>query len=379
MLYHRIYAKINLSAIEHNIALIKSKIGEKKLMLVIKADAYGHGAPRLSRELEGVADYFAVADMGEALELRRSGISAPIIILGYTSPSLFPEAIKNDITLTLFQKDAFPALSRAACDAGKSAKVHIAVDTGMSRIGFDTSEISAGIIAHAMKLPRLYIEGIFTHLATADSVDKSYAEEQTERFDAFLACLAERGVNIPIKHISNSASLIAFPEKYDMVRAGIIVYGLYPSEEMENKYGAEFPLRPAMELISHISHIKEVEAGTGIGYGKTFVAKEKMLVATVPVGYADGYPRALSGVGEVLIHGRRCRILGKICMDQMMVDISNIPYAKVEDSVTLVGTNVIENISVEELADKAHSFNYEFICGIAKRVPRVYVREKDSV
>lgn len=380
MEYHRIYAKIDLDAIEHNIDLVKDKIGkETKLLLVIKADAYGHGSVELAKTFSEKADYFAVAEMNEAVELRHAGIKKPILILGYTSPSLFKTALENDITLTMFQPEAIEKLSKEAVKAGKTAKIHFAVDTGMSRIGFSVTENSADEAAKAAKLPGIFAEGIFSHFATADGVDKRPSMEQREKYDKFIAMLKDRNVEIPIKHINNSAGILEFDKYYDMAREGIILYGLYPSKEVEEELGERFKLRPAMELITHISHIKELEANRGISYGFTYVTDHKMRVATIPVGYADGYPRALSNKGEVLIHGKRCKILGRVCMDQMMVDISDVPEAKIEDKVVLVGKDQNEFIPVEELADAAYSFNYEFVCGIARRVPRVYFKNGEYV
>lgn len=380
MEYHRIYAKIDLDAIEHNIDLVKDKIGnETKLLLVIKADAYGHGSVELAKTFGEKADYFAVAEMNEALELRYAGIKKPILILGYTSPNLFKTALENDITLTMFQPEAIEKLSKEAVNAEKTAKIHFAVDTGMSRIGFSITENSADEAAKAAKLPGIFVEGIFSHFATADGVDKRPSMEQREKYDKFIAMLKDRNVEIPIKHINNSAGILEFDKYYDMAREGIILYGLYPSKEVEEELGERFKLRPAMELITHISHIKELEANRGISYGFTYVTDHKMRVATIPVGYADGYPRALSNKGEVLIHGKRCKILGRVCMDQMMVDISDVPEARIEDKVVLVGKDQNEFIPAEELADAAYSFNYEFVCGIARRVPRVYFKNGEYV
>ena len=372
MEYRRVYAKIDLDAIEHNIKLVKEKIpAQTKLALVVKADAYGHGAAVLAEEFEDMADFFAVAEMGEAVELRRHGIKKPILILGYTSPSLYRQALDYDITLTVFQPDR---IRKLAVSEGKTARVHFAVDTGMSRIGWNVSEESADEAAAAAALPGIAVEGIFSHFAAADGSDKAPSMEQRAAFDRFVSMLEARGVKIPMKHINNSAGILEFDRYYDMVRAGIILYGLYPSDEVRAELGKRFVLRPAMELITHISHIKTLEPHHGVSYGFTYVTDHTVRVATIPVGYADGYPRALSGRGEVLIHGRRCPILGRICMDQMMVDISAVPEAAIEDSVTLVGRDGEAFISVEEIADMAYSFNYELVCGIARRVPRVYFR-----
>lgn len=378
--YHRIYAKIDLNAAAENLRLARKKIpAETKLMLVVKADAYGHGAVMIAREFEDKADYFAVADMAEAMELRRGGIRKPILILGYTSPSLYAEALEYDITLTVFQPDRIRLLSEAACAKGKRVKVHFAIDTGMSRIGWDVSEKSADEAALAAKLPGIFVEGIFSHFATADGTDMVPSMKQRALYDRFVEMLEVRGVQIPIKHINNSAGILRFQRCYDMVRWGIGLYGLYPSEEVRAKSGDQFVLHPVMKLVSHIAHIKMLGPNHGISYGLTYVTDHTMKIATIPVGYGDGYPYALSGCGEVLIRGRRCPILGHICMDQMMVDITDIPEVEMEDPVVLIGHSGDECISAEELGSKAHSFNYELICGIARRVPRVYIRGNDPV
>ncbi len=380
MEYQRVYAKIDLDAISHNIALVKRKIPDgTKLMLVIKADAYGHGAVAIAREFEGEADYFGVAEMNEALELRHAGIRKPILILGYTSPFLFEKALKNGITLTMFQYENIEALSVTAQRLGIEAKIHFAVDTGMSRIGFGVSEREADLAARAAKLPLICVEGIFSHFAMADATDKTSAEQQRELFERFLAMLTARGVSAPIRHLDNSAGILSFENGYEMVREGIILYGLYPSEEVCSQVGDFYDFRPAMELITHISHIKTLDAHHGISYGHTYITEKPLRVATVPVGYADGYPRALSNQGAVLIRGKRCPILGRICMDQMMVDVTDVPEARPEDSVVLIGKDGGEVISVEEVADAAYSFNYEFVCGIARRIPRVYIRGGEVV
>lgn len=368
----RIYAKIDTGAIAHNIKLIKSKIGKSMLMLIVKADAYGHGAAALAKKFESQADYFAVAEAGEATELRACGIKKPILILGYTSPSLYETALANDITLTIFSLQGARLLSKKAAAMGKTARVHFAVDTGMGRIGWQVSEGEAAEAAEAATLPNISLEGVFSHFATADESDTAFAEEQRASFERFCAMLEARGVKIPLRHMNNSAGIMRFSEQYGMVRAGILAYGLYPAENLSEELAESFPLRPAMELITHIAHIKELPAGKTVSYGATYKTERKTLVATLPVGYADGYPRALSSRGEVILRGVRCPIIGKVCMDQMMVDITAVPQAQIEDTVTLIGKNGGEFISAEEIAAHADTINYELVCGIAKRVPRVY-------
>lgn len=380
MEYQRVYAKIDLDAIAHNIALVRKKIPERtKLMLIIKADAYGHGAVPIARNFEEFADYFGVAEMYEALELRRAGIKKPILILGYTSPHLFETALAHDITLTMFQYSSIQALSETAVRIGKTARVHFGVDTGMSRIGFRVAEGEVKNAVTAANLPNISLEGVFSHFALADAFNKTPSIEQSKLFDQFVFMLEENGIHVPIRHLNNSAGILSFDRHYDMVREGIILYGLYPSEDIRTETDGSFDFHPAMSLITHISHIKTLEAHHGISYGHTYITNKDMRIATIPVGYADGYPRALSNKGFVLIHGKRCPILGRVCMDQMMVDVTDIPEAKIEDQVTLVGHDGNEFISAEEVADAAYSFNYEFVCGIARRVPRIYIKNGEIV
>lgn len=380
MEYERVYARIDLDAIAHNISLVKQKIPDHtKLMLIIKADAYGHGAVPIAKNFEAEADYFGVAEMNEALELRRAGIRKPILILGYTSPHLFETALANDITLTMFQYEAMKTLSQTAVRLGKTARVHFGVDTGMSRIGFRVTEEDAEKAVLAAKFPNIDLEGVFSHFALADTFNKMPSMLQRDLFDRFVSMMEEKGVRVPICHLNNSAGILSFDRYYDMVREGIILYGLYPSEDIREELNGGIGFRPAMSLITHISHIKTLEAHNGISYGHTFITDKSMRIATIPVGYADGYPRALSNKGVVLIHGKRCSILGRVCMDQMMVDITDIPQAKIEDRVTLVGCDGDEWISAEEVADASYSFNYEFVCGIARRVPRIYVKNGEII
>ncbi len=279
----------------------------------------------------------------------------------------------------MFIPERIRLLSEVACRMGKTAKIHLAIDTGMARIGWRVTEQSADEAAFAASLPGIEVEGMFSHFAIADSADKAPSIEQRASYDRFVGMLEKRGVHIPIKHLNNSAGILEFDRYYDMVREGIILYGLYPSDDVMREIGDQFVLKPAMELVTHISYIKDVAAHQGISYGHTFRAERNMRVATIPVGYADGYPRELSNKAEVLIHGVRCRILGRVCMDQMMVDITHVPEARLEDRVILVGRDGDEQISVEELAAAAHSFNYEFVCGISRRVPRIYFRDGEPL
>jgi alanine racemase len=369
--YRRTYTKINLNAILNNINEIKKRIEINiKVMAVIKADGYGHGAKELGDFLKNKVDYYGVATIEEAIELREYGIKLPILILGYTSPSQYVELVENNITQTVYTLEMAKELSKSAVICGKKAKIHIALDTGMTRIGFDANETGILAIQEISNLSNLVVEGLFTHFATADEVDKSYSKLQMDKYDNFVALLEENGINIPVKHMCNSAGIMEFDHHhFDMVRAGIIVYGLYPSDEV-NKNAIN--LKPALEWKTHVINVKNIDSGHGVSYGKTYITKNKTKIATLSVGYADGYPRSLSSKGRVLIHGQYAPIIGRICMDQMMVDVTHINNVEIEDEVTLVGKDGDNIISVEELANMAGSFNYEFVCDIGKRVSRIY-------
>ena len=368
-------AIIDLDAVSSNFDAVCRK-AKVPVMAVIKADAYGHGAVPIARLLENRCAFFGVSSMSEALELRDAGITRPILILGYTPPQAFPDAVRLGIRPAIFCREDGEALSRAAVEAGVSAAFHFAVDTGMSRIGFQVTQADADVCAEIAALPGLTAEGLFSHFATADSYDLSRARAQAERFDAFDAMLKRRGVRIPIRHLNNSAGLMNFDHHYEMVRSGIVTYGLYPSDEVDTGL---LPLTPAMRLLSRVSYVKALPPGREISYGGTFVTSRPTVVATVPIGYADGYRRSLSGRFYVLIHGQRAPILGRVCMDQMMVDVTDIPGVQAGDTVTLIGTDGDETISMEEIAAAAGSFNYEFACGISRRVPRVYLRGGKAV
>lgn len=368
-------AIIDLDAVSSNFDAVRRKAGVP-VMAVIKADAYGHGAVPVARLLEKRCAFFGVSSMSEALELRDAGITRPILILGYTPPEAFPDAVHLGIRPAIFRREDGIALSRAAVEAGVSAAFHFAVDTGMSRIGFQVTEADADVCAEIAALPGLTPEGLFSHFATADCWDLSRARAQAERFDAFDAMLKRRGVHIPIRHLNNSAGLMNFDSHYEMVRSGIVTYGLYPSDEVD---AGLLSLTPAMRLLSRVSYVKLLPPGREISYGGTFVTSRPTVVATVPVGYADGYRRSLSGRFYVLVRGQRAPILGRVCMDQMMVDVTDIPGVQAGDTVTLIGTDGNETISMEDIAAAAGSFNYEFACGISRRVPRVYLRGGKAV
>ena len=359
---------IDLDAIRHNIQAVKAKAGAP-VMAIIKADAYGHGAVQLAKHLDDCCAFFGVSSILEALELRQAGIQKPMLILGYTPVSSFPEAVRLNIRPAIFHYEDALALSQAAGELGMTAKFHFAVDTGMSRIGFQVTREDADICAKIARLPNLEAEGLFSHFATADCADLTRAKRQAERFACFDRMLKDRGVVIPLRHLDNSAGLMNFGCEYEMVRSGIVTYGMYPSDEVDPGL---LELRPALRWETRIVHINLLEPGREIGYGGTYTTTHLTRVATLPVGYADGYRRNLSGRFYVLIRGKKAPILGRICMDQMMVDITDIPDAQLGDPVVLVGKNGEEQITVEQIAAQGDSFNYEFVCGISRRVPRVY-------
>ena len=367
--------KIDLDAIAENMDAIREKAGVP-VMAVVKADAYGHGAVQVARLLQGKCAFFCVSSILEAMELRQAGLTTPILILGYTPVEAFPTAIREGIRPTIYRMEDAEALSKAAQLLELPARFHFAVDTGMSRIGFQVTESDADVCARIANLPGLYAEGLFSHFATADCADLSRAEAQAQRFAEFDEMLRVRGVKIPIRHLNNSAGLMNFATPYEMVRSGIITYGMYPSDEVDPGLLA---LRPALQWLSRVTHVKTLPAGREISYGGTYVTKSDTVVATIPVGYADGYRRNLSGKFYVLIRGQKAPILGRICMDQMMVDVTHIPGAAVGDQVTLVGSDGGETIAMEEISAQADSFNYEFVCGISRRVPRQYVQGGKTV
>ena len=367
--------QIDLDAISDNFDAIRKKAGVP-VMAVVKADAYGHGAVQVARLLQDKCAFFCVSSILEAMELRQAGLTKPILLLGYTPADAYPPAIREGIRPTIYRMEDALALSRAAQTLELPARFHFAVDTGMSRIGFQVTEADADICARIASLPGLYAEGLFSHFATADCADLSRAEAQAQRFAEFDEMLRVRGVKIPIRHLNNSAGLMNFATPYEMVRSGIITYGMYPSDEVDPGLLA---LRPALQWLSRVTHVKTLPAGREISYGGTYVTKSDTVVATIPVGYADGYRRNLSGKFYVLIRGQKAPILGRICMDQMMVDVTHIPGAAVGDQVTLVGSDGGETIAMEEISAQADSFNYEFVCGISRRVPRQYVQGGKTV
>lgn len=371
--YNRVYAKIDLDAAAYNMEQMKKRIGSgARLIAVIKTDGYGHGAVPLARMFEET-DYvwgYAVASLDEGVVLRKHGIKKPILVLGCIFPDQYEEMIRYEIRATIYMEDMAREMADTARRAGKKAFFHIKVDTGMGRIGFPVSEESADIIERISRMPDVVTEGMYTHFAKADETDKSYTLEQHRKFMWMKEQMEKRGVEIPYYDCDNSAGIIDFPDmKHDLARAGISMYGLYPSDEVDQN---AVDLKPVLSLISHVTFVKTVEPGTAISYGGTFVADKTMRVATIPVGYGDGYPRSLSNKGFVLIHGKRARILGRVCMDQFMVDVTDIPGVKFMDRVILAGEDGNDRIMVDELAGLSGRFNYEFVCCLGKRIPRVY-------
>lgn len=373
--HNRVCAEIDLDAVMYNMEQMKNRIGrDAKLIAVVKTDGYGHGAVPIAKMLEEVPYIwgYAVACLDEGLQLRENGILKPILVLGCVFPDEYEDMIRNHIRAAVYTEEMAQGMSKEAERQGKTAYLHVKIDTGMGRIGFPPDIPSVEAIERISRLEHVQIEGMFTHFAKADEKDKTYTLAQHDRFVWMKEQMEKRGIQIRYFDCDNSAGIIDFPDmKHDLARAGISTYGMYPSDEV-NKEAVS--LKPALSLISHVSYVKDVEPGTSISYGGTFVAQKKMKVATVPVGYGDGYPRSLSNKGYVLIHGKRARILGRVCMDQFMADVTDIPQTKFMDRVVLIGNDGEEKITVEELAELSGRFNYEFVCCLGKRIPRVYKR-----
>lgn len=372
-MYFRTQAKIDLDAVEYNYNNTRAKLPQGcKLLGVIKADAYGHGAVELARFLENKCDFFGVACIEEAVELKKTGIKTPILILGYVAPAFYDLVVKYDIRIPVFSYDMAKALSDEAVKQGKTVPFHFCIDTGMSRIGFQVNEESADVCKQICALPNIEAEGLFSHFATADESDLTKALAQREKYKTFVEMLESRGIQIPIKHLNNSAGIMNFDEYFDMCRMGIILYGLYPSEEVDKSL---LDIKPVMSWLTHISHIKTLEAGREVSYGGTFKTTEPRVIATIPVGYADGYPRCLSNKGRVIINGQYAPIVGRVCMDQFMVDVTDVDGAELDSIVTLVGKDGDAELSMEEVSNAAYSFNYELPCRVARRVPRTYYKD----
>ena len=372
-MYFRTQAKIDLDAVEYNYNNTRAKLPQGcKLLGVIKADAYGHGAVEFAKFLQGKCDFFGVACIEEAIELKKADIKTPVLILGYVAPAFYDLVVKYDIRIPVFSYDTAKALSDEAVKQGKTVPFHFCIDTGMSRIGFQVNEESADVCKKICALPNIEAEGLFSHFATADETDLTKALAQREKYKAFVEMLENRGIQIPIKHLNNSAGIMNFDEYFDMCRMGIILYGLYPSEEVDKSL---LDIKPVMSWLTHISHIKTLEAGREVSYGGTFKTTEPRVIATIPVGYADGYPRCLSNKGRVIINGQYAPIVGRVCMDQFMVDVTDVDGAELDSTVTLVGKDGDAELSMEEVSNSAYSFNYELPCRVARRVPRTYYKD----
>ena len=377
--YYRVYAQINLDNIAHNVReIIRLKDVNTELMVMIKADGYGHGAIPIARTLiENGVNRLGVAVIEEGIALRKSGIEEPILILGYTPDSNIEQLIKYRLTQAVFKYSIAKSISEIAVRLNLIAKIHIKIDTGMGRVGFIPNEDSLEIIKRISELPNINIEGVFTHFSKADEKDKLFTYNQMDVFSNYITKLKDEGIEIPIVHASNSAGIIDINKaNFNMVRAGIATYGLYPSYEIDiNKLN----LKPALELKSHIIQLKEVEKGSTISYGGTYITNKKSKIATIPVGYGDGYPRVLSSNGRVIIRGQYAPIIGRICMDLFMVDVSNIENVSDGDEVVLIGTQGDKQITTDEIAKLASTIHYEIICGLGKRIPRVYTSKEKIV
>ncbi len=379
-LYRRAVAEIDLDAILYNVGQMGRHIAAgAKIMAVIKADGYGHGAVPIGKELEplDIVWGYAVATAEEAWILRRNGLEKPILVLGAVFPEQYQGLVGQEIRPTIYSLQQAEGLEEFLSRQGTSLPVHVKIDTGLSRLGFQATEKAAGEVAQIAGMGHIIVEGLFTHFAKSDAKDKSMAISQMERFGAMQKMLAGYGISIPIAHCYNSAAIIDMPEAHmDLVRAGISLYGMWPSSEVQKE---NISLRPALSLKSCIVFLKELEQGRAVSYGATYETSGNQRIATIPVGYGDGYPRSLSNRGYVLVHGRRAPICGRICMDQFMVDVTDIPEAAEGDTVTLVGTDGAETITMEGIGELSGRFNYEFACDLGKRIPRVYKKGGEIV
>ena len=378
--YDRAYITIDLNNIIDNVNAVSEKLnGKAGILAVIKADGYGHGAVPIARELENMDNVmgFATATMEEALFLRSAGIKKRILVLGYLFKDQYEDAVLNDISVTVYTYECAAKLSEVAVRLGKKALVHIKVDTGMNRIGIHPSVMTIAEVQEIAELDGLFMEGIFTHFPNADAMDKEDTYKSLKDYQDFVKLLKIGGVDFQIHHYANSACIIDLPcDECQMVRLGVAMYGIYPSDEVKK---SNILLKPALKLRAAIIHIKEIEAGEAVSYGSTFVAEKPMKVATISLGYGDGYPRSLSNKGYVLINGKKANILGRICMDQFMVDITDIEDVKVEDMATIIGNDKNEFISIDELGEMSGRFSYELVCDLGKRIPRIYIKDKKVI
>lgn len=379
-MYSRVYATIDLDAIRHNMEKMKERLQPgTKIIAVIKTDGYGHGAVQIAKEIQEMDDLFgyAVATVEEAEELIRHDIEKPILVLGIPFPDQYERMAEQKIRPAVSSYEEAVGLNEVCERLGTELPIHIAVDTGMSRIGFQVTEVQADVVREISRLPHLQIEGIFTHFARADELDKTSTQNQYQLFQEMIRKLEARDVSISYRHCSNSAGIMDLPSyNMDLVRAGITLYGLWPSDEVHKEH---LPLKPVLSLYSQVAFVKNLEKDREISYGGTYTTPSVRRIATIPVGYGDGYPRGLSNKGSVLIRGRRAPITGRICMDQFMVDVTDIPDVQVGDRVTLIGTDGVEMISVEEAGALSGRFNYEFVCNLGKRIPRVFLKNGEII
>lgn len=379
-MYSRVYVTIDLDAIRHNMEKMKERLQPgTKIIAVIKTDGYGHGAVQIAKEIQKMDDLFgyAVATVEEAEELIRHDIEKPILVLGIPFPDQYERMAEQKIRPAVSSYEEAVGLNEVCERLGTELPIHIAVDTGMSRIGFQVTEVQADVVREISRLPHLQIEGIFTHFARADELDKTSTQNQYQLFQEMIRKLEARDVFISYRHCSNSAGIMDLPSyNMDLVRAGITLYGLWPSDEVHKEH---LPLKPVLSLYSQVAFVKNLEKDREISYGGTYTTPSVRRIATIPVGYGDGYPRGLSNKGSVLIRGRRAPITGRICMDQFMVDVTDIPDVQVGDRVTLIGTDGVEMISVEEAGALSGRFNYEFVCNLGKRIPRVFLKNGEII
>lgn len=376
--YDRVYARIDLEAIRKNVYELMGNVPEgTKALAVIKSDAYGHGAVDVARSIDDLVYGYAVATVDEGANLRRNGITKPVMVLGTVFDSEMERLLEYDIIPTIYDYETAQHLSQCAARYKKDVVCQLKVDTGMRRIGVEADENGVALAERMAALPYLKFQYVFTHFATADEMDKTFCKMQYDRFVKFIDDCGHKGIEFSCRHCANSAAIIDAPYMaMDMVRMGISLYGMYPSDVVNKR---ALMMYPAFELKSKVAYVKEVHQGEGISYGLTYKAQDTIKVATVPVGYGDGYPRMLSNKGYVLINGKKAPIVGRVCMDQFMVDVTNIPDVCKGTIVTLVGKDAGETISVEELSNLCGRFNYEFVCDITKRVPRVYCKGSEYV
>jgi len=370
------WAEVDLKAIAHNIHELRRITNPKaRFMAVVKANAYGHGIIEVARQsLENDVEVLGVTNIEEGIQIRKAGINAPVLILSYAPPEQSKELIEFDLTQTVYSYETAKSLSEAASAYGKKIRVHIKVDTGMGRLGLlrRIKDSSVSEVESISRLPMLELEGIYTHFATADKSDRSYASKQFEIFMDFLNQLRIAGLEIPVTHAANSAAIINMPETHlDMVRAGISIYGLYTSEEVDRSI---IKLKPAMELKTKIIHLKKVPAGFKVSYGITYETEKPTTIATVSIGYADGFNRLLSSKGRMLVCGHSAPIVGRVCMDLTMLDVGEIPEVVMEEEVVVFGKQGNSSITVDEIASTINTINYEVVSTIMDRVPRIYLR-----